>query len=98
MAASKGITLSQFAIAWLLARNDYIVPIPGSRNPDRLAQNIAVVVVVLTTDDLARITDTAPTDGVARAVTAPDSQRRCSAVLTGRCSGAYETCVPGCEN
>ncbi|MER5619277.1 aldo/keto reductase [Streptomyces sp. NPDC002215] len=41
LAESKGATLSQLALAWLLAQKDYIVPIPGSRNPDRVAQNTA---------------------------------------------------------
>ncbi len=33
VAESKGVSLSQFALAWLLAKKDYIVPIPGSRSP-----------------------------------------------------------------
>jgi aryl-alcohol dehydrogenase-like predicted oxidoreductase len=63
-AEAKGATLSQLALAWLLARKDYIVPIPGSRNPDRVAQNIAAADVTLTTDDLAHIDAIAPEGGL----------------------------------
>ncbi|MER5618575.1 aldo/keto reductase [Streptomyces sp. NPDC002215] len=56
--------LSQLALAWLLAQKDYIVPIPGSRNPGRVAQNTAAANLVLTADDLARITEIAPECGI----------------------------------
>ncbi len=55
IAENKGITLSQLALAWLLAQKDYIVPIPGSKNPDRVAENIAAASIELTPNDLARI-------------------------------------------
>ncbi|MTG89886.1 aldo/keto reductase [Cellulosimicrobium sp. BIT-GX5] len=64
LAESKGASLSQLALAWLLARKDYIVPIPGSRNPDRVAQNIAAAELDLTADDLARIDQIAPNGGI----------------------------------
>jgi aryl-alcohol dehydrogenase-like predicted oxidoreductase len=64
LAASKGVTLSQLALAWLLAQKDYIVPIPGSRNPERVAQNVAAIGVSLTQDDLVRIADIAPEGAV----------------------------------
>ncbi|MDR7380943.1 aldo/keto reductase [Promicromonospora iranensis] len=60
LAASKGVTLSQLALAWLLARKDYVVPIPGSRNPERVAQNVAAAGITLTDGDLARIAEIAP--------------------------------------
>ncbi|MER5757407.1 aldo/keto reductase [Streptomyces sp. NPDC002088] len=60
LAESKGVSLSQLALAWLLAKKDYIVPIPGSRNPDRVAQNIAAADLKLTADDVARIDEIAP--------------------------------------
>ncbi|WP_433562964.1 aldo/keto reductase [Nocardia sp. CA-151230] len=63
LAVGKGVTLSQLSLAWVLAQKDYIVPIPGSRNPDRVAQNIAATDVTLTAEDLARITEIAPTGG-----------------------------------
>ena len=64
LAASKGVALSQLALAWLLAQKDYIVPIPGSRNPERVAQNVAAVGVTLTADDLALIAEIAPDGAV----------------------------------
>ena len=60
LADSKGATLSQLALAWLLAKKDYIVPIPGSRNAGRVAENVAAAEVTLTAEDLARIADIAP--------------------------------------
>lgn len=63
LAAAKGITVPQLALAWTLAQRDYIVPIPGSRNPDRVAENIAAAEIALTPDDLARIVDIAPAGG-----------------------------------
>ncbi|MGY1682172.1 aldo/keto reductase [Geodermatophilus sp. SYSU D01176] len=64
LAASKGATLSQLALAWLLARKPYIVPIPGSRNPVRVADNTAAAEPALADDDLARIDQIAPNGGV----------------------------------
>jgi aryl-alcohol dehydrogenase-like predicted oxidoreductase len=64
VAASKGVTLSQLALAWVLARKDYIVPIPGSRNPERVAQNVSAAAVTLSEDDLARIAEIAPDGAV----------------------------------
>ncbi|MFF4835308.1 aldo/keto reductase [Streptomyces sp. NPDC001315] len=60
LAESRGVSLSQLALAWLLAKKDYIVPIPGSRNPERVAQNIAAAELKLTADDVARIDEIAP--------------------------------------
>ena len=60
LAEGKNITLSQLALAWLLAQKDYIVPIPGSRNAARVADNVAAAGVELTTTDLARIAEIAP--------------------------------------
>ncbi|TWE13343.1 aldo/keto reductase [Rudaeicoccus suwonensis] len=63
-ASRKGASLSQLAIAWLLAQRDYIVPIPGSRNAGRVAENIAAVDITLTVADLAAIAAIAPAGGV----------------------------------
>ncbi|MFF3573327.1 aldo/keto reductase [Nocardia jiangxiensis] len=62
-AAAKGATLPQLALAWLLTQKDYIVPIPGSRNPKRVAENNAAADLTLTQADLARIAEIAPTGG-----------------------------------
>ncbi|WP_026414523.1 aldo/keto reductase [Actinomadura oligospora] len=63
VAEAKGATLAQLALAWLLTRRPYVVPIPGSRNPVRVAQNVAAVGLSLTGDDLARIAEIAPGGG-----------------------------------
>jgi aryl-alcohol dehydrogenase-like predicted oxidoreductase len=62
-AREKDATLSQLALAWLLAKQDDIVPIPGSRNPDRVAENVAAADLVLTRADLDRIDQIAPEGG-----------------------------------
>jgi aryl-alcohol dehydrogenase-like predicted oxidoreductase len=64
IAADKGATLSQLALAWLLAQRDYVVPIPGSRNPQRVAQNIGAAGLVMTDEDLARIATLVPDGGI----------------------------------
>jgi aryl-alcohol dehydrogenase-like predicted oxidoreductase len=63
LAAGKGITVSQLALAWLLAQGDDVVPIPGTRRIDRLAENIAAADVTLTPADLDRIKEILPEGG-----------------------------------
>jgi len=53
--ARKGATPAQIALAWLLAQKPWIVPIPGSRQPERLDENIGAGNVELTPDDLGEI-------------------------------------------
>jgi aryl-alcohol dehydrogenase-like predicted oxidoreductase len=55
IAAEKGVTPAQLAIAWLLAQGDDIVPIPGTKRRSYLEQNAAAVDVRLAADDLTRI-------------------------------------------
>jgi aryl-alcohol dehydrogenase-like predicted oxidoreductase len=55
IAAQKGATPAQVALAWLLAQKPWIVPIPGSRKLERLAENIGAVDVELTPADLREI-------------------------------------------
>ena len=55
IAAQKGATPAQIALAWLLAQKPWIVPIPGSRKLDRLNENIGAVTVELTASDLSEI-------------------------------------------
>jgi aryl-alcohol dehydrogenase-like predicted oxidoreductase len=61
IAEQKKATPAQIALAWLLARKPWIVPIPGTRRVERLEENIAAVSVELTPDDLQEIEDTAAT-------------------------------------
>lgn len=55
IAAQKGATPAQIALAWLLAQKPWIVPIPGSRKIERLEENIGAAAVELTADDLSEI-------------------------------------------
>ena len=55
VAQAKGATPAQIALAWLLSRRDYIVPIPGTTKLHRLEENIAAADVELTPAELQRI-------------------------------------------
>lgn len=55
IAASKQATPAQIALAWLLARKPWIVPIPGTTKLHRLEENIGAATVELTSDDLRDI-------------------------------------------
>ncbi len=55
IAADKGVTAAQLALAWVLAQGEDLVPIPGTRRIATLEQNAAAADIVLTSDDLARI-------------------------------------------
>jgi aryl-alcohol dehydrogenase-like predicted oxidoreductase len=55
----KRATSAQIALAWLLAQEPWIVPIPGTTKAERLAENIGAAEVDLTAEDLAEIERTA---------------------------------------
>ncbi len=55
IAAEKGCTPGQLALAWVLAQGDDVVPIPGTKRRTYLEENLAAVDVQLTAEDLARI-------------------------------------------
>jgi aryl-alcohol dehydrogenase-like predicted oxidoreductase len=55
IARRKGATPAQIALAWLLAQKPWIVPIPGTRKPHRLAENLGAADVVLSAGELAEI-------------------------------------------
>src|SRR5438093_742567 len=55
IAKRKKATPAQIALAWLLARKPWIVPIPGTRKMERLEENIGAAAVDLTADDLREI-------------------------------------------
>ena len=55
IAAEKNATPAQIALAWLLARKPWIVPIPGTTKLERLDENIGAVAVELTAGDLGEI-------------------------------------------
>jgi aryl-alcohol dehydrogenase-like predicted oxidoreductase len=55
IAADKGVTPAQLALAWVLAQGDDLVPIPGTKRRRYLDENAGAVDVDLTSSDLARI-------------------------------------------
>ena len=59
VAARKGATPGQIALAWLLAQRPWIVPIPGTRRLERLEENLGAADIELTADDLREIDDAA---------------------------------------
>ncbi|WP_299537864.1 aldo/keto reductase [uncultured Streptomyces sp.] len=63
LAATKGATVAQLALAWLLARGDDIVPIPGTRSAARLEENAGAAALTLTPEDLARVAEILPHGG-----------------------------------
>ncbi len=63
IAADLDITAGQLALAWLLAQGPDVVPIPGSRRAERIAENAAAASVVLTDVDLHRLEQSVPRSG-----------------------------------
>jgi aryl-alcohol dehydrogenase-like predicted oxidoreductase len=57
IAARKGATKAQIALAWLLAQKPWIVPIPGTTKLHRLEENLGAAALQLTAEDLAAIED-----------------------------------------
>lgn len=55
LAADKGVSASQLALAWVLAQGEDLVPIPGTRQRRYLEQNLAALQLTLSADELARI-------------------------------------------
>jgi aryl-alcohol dehydrogenase-like predicted oxidoreductase len=55
MAVQKGVTASQLALAWLLAKGDDVVPIPGTKHQAYLIENAAAVRVELTANDARQL-------------------------------------------
>jgi pyridoxine 4-dehydrogenase len=55
IAAQKGVTNAQIALAWLLAQKPWIVPIPGTTKLHRLTENLGAAAVELSARDLAEI-------------------------------------------
>jgi aryl-alcohol dehydrogenase-like predicted oxidoreductase len=55
IAAERGVTSAQLALAWVIAQGDFIVPIPGARKIRHLEENTAAAKIVLTEAEIARI-------------------------------------------
>ena len=65
LAAAKGVSVAQLAIAWVMAQGDDIVPIPGTKRRKWLAENIAAADIELNAEELAATTAAVPRDAVA---------------------------------
>ena len=75
IAAAKGCTAAQVALAWVLAQGDDVVPIPGTGRAAHLEQNVAALDVTLDADDLAKL-DRAFPAGAAAGHRVPEFQVR----------------------
>jgi aryl-alcohol dehydrogenase-like predicted oxidoreductase len=67
LADEKQCSPAQLALAWLLAQGDHIVPIPGTKKRERLAENLGAAAVELSAADLARLDELAPAGAAAGA-------------------------------
>jgi aryl-alcohol dehydrogenase-like predicted oxidoreductase len=65
VAEAKGVTPAQLALAWVLARGEDVVPIPGTKRRAYLEQNVAALDIALTNDELLALEKAAPRDAVA---------------------------------
>jgi aryl-alcohol dehydrogenase-like predicted oxidoreductase len=72
LAAAKGVTPSQLAIAWVLAQGDDVVAIPGTKRRRYLEENLGALEVELTGEDLAAIERVTPRGSVAGARYTPE--------------------------
>ena len=55
MAEEKDATRSQIALAWMLCKKPYIIPIPGSRKEERLKENFGSAEILLTSQEIYTI-------------------------------------------
>jgi aryl-alcohol dehydrogenase-like predicted oxidoreductase len=67
LAAVKGITPGQLALAWLLAQGNDVAPIPGTKRRKYLAENLGAASVELTGEELTALDEAFPSDAVAGA-------------------------------
>ncbi len=65
LAASKGVTASQLALAWVHAQGKDIVPIPGTKRRKYLDENVGALDIELSKQDLAQIEEVFPRDAAA---------------------------------
>ena len=60
LAAGKGVTASQLALAWVLAQGDDLVPIPGTKRVKYLEENVGALDVTLSPDELRHLDELLP--------------------------------------
>jgi aryl-alcohol dehydrogenase-like predicted oxidoreductase len=82
VAAARGVSVAQIAIAWVIAQGNDIIPVIGARRRDRLTEALGALEIKLTRDDLAAIEQVVPKGAAAGERYAPaamaslDSERR----------------------
>ena len=64
IASEKGVTLAQLSLAWVLAKGEDIVPIPGTKRRKWLRENVGALDVVLTSDEVAALEAAVPREKV----------------------------------
>ena len=60
LASRTGVTAAQLALAWVMARGDDVVPIPGTKRRTYLEENVAAAELELTPDELAELDEAFP--------------------------------------
>lgn len=65
LAADKGVTAGQLALAWVLAQGDYIIPIPGTKRRSYLQENVEALSISLSAQELAALDAIFPADATA---------------------------------
>ena len=64
IAASKGVSVAQLSLAWVLAQGNDVVPIPGTKRRKWLRENIGASDLTLSDDDVAQLTRAVPREAV----------------------------------
>jgi len=85
IATARDTSLSQVALAWVLAQGDDVVPIPGTKRRRYLQENLAALDVELSDDDLARLDALRPSGN--RVITQAEVHRT---TIPARCAGHRE--------
>jgi aryl-alcohol dehydrogenase-like predicted oxidoreductase len=64
MAEERGVTPAQLALAWVHAKGEDIVPIPGTKRPERLEENVAGAEIELSDEDVTALDQAVPAEAV----------------------------------
>ncbi len=75
LAAKKGCSASQLALAWVMVQGEHVIPIPGTKRIKYLEENVGAVNVKFTNEELAEIDVIAP-KGVAAGMRYPEASMK----------------------
>ena len=76
LAAAKGVTAGQLALAWVLAQGDYLIPIPGTKQRKYLEENVEALDIKLSTSELQALQAIFPASAVAGQRYAEESMKQ----------------------